>query len=95
MKLDRKKVRHVAELAKLGLTEDEVELFAEQLSQILAYAEMLNCLDTDAIPPTAQVLDLTNVTRADKVAPSLTPDQVLSNAPRRQDDYFRVQRILD
>jgi aspartyl-tRNA(Asn)/glutamyl-tRNA(Gln) amidotransferase subunit C len=95
MKLDREQVLHIAELAKLSLTEQETELFAEQLSEILAYAERLNCLDTDAIPPTAQAIHMRNVIRPDVVRPSLTPDQVLANAPQRQDDYFEVKPILE
>ncbi|MHB1296214.1 MAG: Asp-tRNA(Asn)/Glu-tRNA(Gln) amidotransferase subunit GatC [Anaerolineae bacterium] len=95
MKLSREQVLHIAELAKLGLTEEETEQYAEQLSAILAHAEVLNRLDTDAIPPTAQVIALSNVTRPDVVRPSLTPEEVLANAPRRQDDYFKVKPILD
>ncbi|NLG50339.1 MAG: Asp-tRNA(Asn)/Glu-tRNA(Gln) amidotransferase subunit GatC [Chloroflexi bacterium] len=95
VKLSREQVLHIAELAKLELTEAEVELFAGQLSDILEYAEKLNRLDTEAIPPTAQVIDQRNVTRPDTVRPSLPPDQVLANAPQRQDDYFEVKQILD
>ncbi len=95
MKLSRQQVLHIAELAKLTLTEEETELFAEQLSDILDYAEMLNRIDTEAIPPTAQVLDVRNVTRTDKVRSSLTPDEILANAPQRQDDYFKVKPILE
>ena len=95
MKLVNAQVRHIAELAKLALTDEETERFAEQLSAILDYAESLNRLDTDAIPPTAQVLPLRNITRPDTVRPSLTPDEVLANAPQRQDDYFQVKPILE
>ena len=95
MKLSREQVLHIAELAKLGLTEEETEKYAEQLSAILAYAEMLNRLDTDPIPPTAQVIALNNVTRSDVVWPSLAPEEVLANAPRRQGSYFKVKPILD
>ncbi|MHB0856720.1 MAG: Asp-tRNA(Asn)/Glu-tRNA(Gln) amidotransferase subunit GatC [Anaerolineae bacterium] len=95
MKLSREQVLHIAELAKLGLTEEETEQFTEQLSAILAHAEVLNRLNTDAIPPTAQVIALTNVTRPDVVRPSLKPEEVLANAPRRQDGYFKVKPILD
>lgn len=95
MKLSREQVLHIAELAKLGLTEEETEQYAEQLSAILDHAEVLNGLDTDAIPPTAQVIALSNVTRPDVVRPSLTPGEVLANAPRRQDDYIKVMPILD
>lgn len=95
MKLSREKVLHIAELAKLGITEEEIELFGEQLSEILEYFEMLNRLDTEAIPPTAQAIDVRNVTRSDEVRASMTPEQVLANAPRRQEDYFRVKPILE
>jgi aspartyl-tRNA(Asn)/glutamyl-tRNA(Gln) amidotransferase subunit C len=95
VKLSREQVLHIAELAKLGITEEETERFAEQLSEILDYAEMLNRLDTAAIPPTAQAIAQCNVTRPDQVRPSLTPAEVLANAPQRQGDYFRVKPILD
>lgn len=95
MKLTREQVQHIAELAKLGITEEETELFAEQLSEILEYVEMLNRLDTDAIPPTAQAIVMRNVTRPDQVIPSLAPEELLANAPQRQDNYFKVKPILD
>jgi len=95
VKLTRDQVLHIAELAKLGITEAETELFAEQLSEILEYAEILNRLDTDAIPPTAQAIRMVNVMRPDTVQPSLTPDEVLANAPRRKDDLFEVKAILE
>lgn len=95
MKLTRDQVLHIAELAKLGITDAETKLFAEQLSAILEYVEMLNRLDTDAIPPTAQAIPMLNATRPDVVHPSLTLDEVLANAPRRKDDLFEVQAILE
>ena len=94
MKLTRKDVEHIAELAKLGLTEEDIELFSEQLSAILEYAEMLNRLNTDAIPPTAQVIEQKNVMRPDETRPCMSPEEVLANAPEREDNYFRVQVIL-
>ncbi len=93
--LNRDTVLHIAELAKLTLSDRETALFAEQLSEILAYAERLNELDTDSIAPTAQAIYRRNVLRADEPRPSLTPDQALANAPRREGDLFRVQQILD
>ena len=95
MKLSREQVLHIAELAKLGITDEETECFAEQLSSILDYFEMLNRLDTEAIPPTAQVIDMRNVTRPDVVEASMSPEQVLANAPRREGDQFQVQTILE
>lgn len=94
-KLSRDQVEHIAELAKLGLTEEEKDLFSEQLSAILEYAEMLQRLDTDAIPPTAQVMDLCNVMRDDEVRPSLPREEVLANAPAQVDGYFQVLPILE
>lgn len=95
MKLTHEQVLHIAELAKLALTEEETTLFAEQLSQILDYFEVLNQLDTATLPPTAQAIYRRNVMRSDKVAASLSSTEALANAPRRQDDYFKVKPILE
>lgn len=95
MKLNRAMVEHIAELAKLQLTEEEIDRYAEQLSDILAYAEKLQALDTDAIPPTASVLPLRNVLRPDEVAPSLPRDEVLANTADTAEGQFRVDAILD
>lgn len=95
MKLRRDEVLHIAELVKIALTEEETERFAEQLSEILAYAEKLNQLDTDTIPPTAQAIYRRNVTRPDVAQPSLSPEEALANAPQRQDGFFRVRPILE
>jgi aspartyl-tRNA(Asn)/glutamyl-tRNA(Gln) amidotransferase subunit C len=95
MRLSRAKVEHVAELAKLGLTEEEKKKFCEQLSAILEYAEMLQELDTEAIPPTATVLPLQNVMRSDEVAPSYSQQDILANAPDATEGCFRVRAILE
>ena len=95
MKLTRDQVLHIAELAKLGLTEEETELFCEQLSEILDYASMLNQLDTASIPPTAQAIRRVNVVRDDIICPSLSPEEALANAPQRRDDLFLVKPILE
>lgn len=97
MALDRAQVAHIAELARLALTEEEMERMAKQLSDILDYAERLNELDTDAIPPTAGVLPLQNVMRPDVVTPSLDRADVLRNAPDTDanDEFFRVRAILE
>jgi aspartyl-tRNA(Asn)/glutamyl-tRNA(Gln) amidotransferase subunit C len=95
MALTRAEVDHVAELARLGLSAEEKELYREQLSAILDYARVLNSLDTEAIPPTASVLPLRNVMRADVAGPSLSPADALSNAPRQVDGEFMVRAIFD
>jgi len=95
MKLTREEVLHVAALARLALTEEEIAKFSAQLSQILAYMETLRELDLRAVPPTAQVIPLQNVMRPDEPQPSFPLEEILANAPRRADDFFRVQAILE
>jgi len=94
MKLSIQEVHHVAALARLGLTDDETLLMQEQLSSILGHIDALSGLDTDAIPPTAQVIALTNVWRDDEVEQSLSSEQVLMNAPRQSEGYFEVHTPL-
>lgn len=95
MKLSLEEVDHVAMLARLGLTPDEREQMRDQLSSILDHISMLNEIDTEAIPPTAQVIALQNVMRSDEVRPSLPIEAVLSNAPQTEDDMFKVNAVLD
>lgn len=95
MTLTREQVEHIAELAKLGLMEEEKETFRQQLSAILDYAQMLQRLDTDAIPPTAQVITLQNVMRPDETRPSFPREDILANAPAAQDGCFKVKAILE
>ena len=95
MKLSLAQVEHVAKLAQLTLSDQEKELFREQLSSILEYAQRLQQLDTSAIPPTATVLPLENVMRDDQARPSLPLEEVLANAPDAEDGYFRVPVVLE
>lgn len=95
MSLTREQVEYIAELAKLALTETEVERYTEQLSAVLDYASQLQTIDTDNIPPTASVLPLTSVMREDVVRPSLPRDQVVANAPDAVEGQFRVDAVLD
>ena len=95
MKLNREEVLHIARLARLGVTNDDVDKFREQLSNILENFEALQEVDTEGVPPTAQSIDLHNVVSEDEVAPSLPPEQVLANAPRREGDFFRVRAVLE
>jgi aspartyl-tRNA(Asn)/glutamyl-tRNA(Gln) amidotransferase subunit C len=94
-KLSLAEVKHIAELARLGLTEAEQELFRDQLSAILDYADMLSRLDTTGVPPTASALPIDNVMRPDEVKPCLPVEDVLANAPDVQADHFRVRAILE
>ena len=95
MKLSREEVLHIALLARLGLTETDVDRFREQLSNILENFEILQQVDTKDVPPTAQSIALQNVMTGDEVAPSLPPSQVLANAPRREGEFFRVRAVLE
>ena len=95
MALTREEVDHIAELAKLGLSDAEKEIFREQLSAILDYAQRLQALDTDAIPPTAHVIPLQNVMAPDQVRPSFPVEDILANAPARQDGWFQVKAVLE
>jgi aspartyl-tRNA(Asn)/glutamyl-tRNA(Gln) amidotransferase subunit C len=95
MAIHADEVRHIAHLARLQLTEEEQARYAEQLSAILDYAARLQEIDTSHIPPTATVLDLHAPLRPDEPRPSLPLDRVLRNAPQREDDMFRVPRVLD
>ena len=95
MPLTSAEVEHIAELARLSLTEQEMTLFQDQLSAILDYAAVLQGVDTSAVPPTATVLPLRNVMRDDVMAPSLSTEDVLANAPAATDGYFKVKAILE
>ena len=94
-KLSRVEVEHIAELAKLSLTDAEKEKFREQLSAILECAEVLQRLDTEAIPPTATVLPLQNVMVADQVRPSFSRQDILANAPETENGCFKVRALLE
>ncbi len=94
MALTPEEVRHVAQLARLDLKPQEVELFTRQLNDILAYMEKLQELDTTGVAPMAHVLPLANAFRADQVTESLPRDQVLGNAPAREEGAFLVPRVI-
>ena len=94
MGLTRAQVEHVADLARLGLTAEELELYREQLSAILEYAAAVQLVDTSAIPPTATVFPLCAVLREDEPAESLSQEDALANAPSVADGHFEVKAIL-
>jgi aspartyl-tRNA(Asn)/glutamyl-tRNA(Gln) amidotransferase subunit C len=95
MQLTADEVRHVAELAKLRLTDDEVAQYAEQLSAILEYARRLQMVDTSDVPPTPYVLPLENVLREDVPEPGLSNEEALANAPDSADGFFRVRAVFE
>ncbi len=95
MKLSREEVLHIAALAKVGVTEADVEQFRDQLSNILENFEALQKLNTQDVPPTAQSIALQNVIMCDEVRPSLPETDILANAPQKEGDFFKVKIVLE
>jgi len=95
MAITREEVRHVATLFRLGLSEEDIARFQEQLSQIIDYFQVLQQLDTEGVEPTSHTLALENVMRADEPQPSFPPEDILANAPMPEDGFFRVRAVLE
>jgi aspartyl-tRNA(Asn)/glutamyl-tRNA(Gln) amidotransferase subunit C len=95
VKLSREEVVHISTLCRMSLSEAELERFQEQLSDVLENFEVLKELDTTDVPPTAYPIHLENVGREDVAAPSLPQEDILANAPRPEEGYFRVKAVLD
>ncbi len=88
-------VKHVANLARLAVTEDEAKMFQQQLDAIISFAEQLNELDTENVVPTSHVLSVKNVMREDVAKEGLPVEEVLKNAPDAKDGQFRVPSIIE
>jgi aspartyl-tRNA(Asn)/glutamyl-tRNA(Gln) amidotransferase subunit C len=95
MKLSREEVLHIARLARMALTEEEIMRLSGQLSNLLEHFEVLQEVNTDNVEPTAQSVELRSVMREDNVAPSMPPEDVLANAPRKEGEYIRVRAVLE
>jgi len=95
MGLIREDVKHVATLARMELTEDEEEQLTQQLDKILHYIEKLSQLDTDKVEPLAHVSDIVNAFRDDRVTNRPSTDPLLSNAPEREKNFFKVPKIIE
>ncbi|MBM7572806.1 Asp-tRNA(Asn)/Glu-tRNA(Gln) amidotransferase subunit GatC [Aquibacillus albus] len=93
--ISKEQVKHVAHLARLAITDEEVETMTKQLGDIIKYAELLNELDTENVEPTTHVLDLKNVMRKDEPKKWIEKEDALKNAPDQQDGQFRVPSILE
>ncbi len=95
MKLTDEEVRHIALLARLGISDSEVEKFRVQLSNIMENFDILSQADTEGLPPTAQSVALENIYRPDEARLSLPADDVLANAPDREENCFKVNAVLE
>jgi aspartyl-tRNA(Asn)/glutamyl-tRNA(Gln) amidotransferase subunit C len=94
-KLNHEQVRHIAALARMHLSNDDIERFQTQLSNILDNFLILEKLETGEVLPTRQPNSINNIMRPDRITASLTSEDVLSNAPHQEDQYFKVRAVLE
>ena len=94
-RLTTEEVRHIALLARVGMTDDEIELMRDQLSDILAQFEALSGVDTGDLEPTGHSVDLLSVMREDVTRPSFEREDALANAPNREGELIRVKAVLE
>lgn len=94
-RITKEQVEHVADLARLAFTDEEIAVFTKDLGDIIAFAEQLNELDTDGIEETTHVLNIANVMRPDEVRESISSEETLLNAPDKRDGQVRVPNILE
>ena len=95
MRITTEEVRHISTLARVGMTDDEVERMRDQMSNILEQFDILEQVDTRDVEPTGHSAGIQTVMREDSVEPSANRDDILSNAPRRQEDLIRVRAVLE
>lgn len=95
MALTSEEVQHIALLARVGMTPEEIEQYRTQLDNILENFRVLQEVDTEDVPPTGHSVPIDSVMREDEPGPSSPKEDVLANAPRREDDYFRVRAVLE
>ena len=93
--IDRETVLNVAKLARLNLSEEEIETFGSQLSAILEHIQILQEADVSGVSPTAHASRLTNITRQDVPQPSYPPEVLLANAPDQEDNCLKVNAVLE
>ncbi|MGV3488539.1 MAG: Asp-tRNA(Asn)/Glu-tRNA(Gln) amidotransferase subunit GatC [Tuberibacillus sp.] len=94
-RLSKEQVEHVAELARLSFTEEEIDAYTKDLADIIDFAEQLNELDTEGIEETTHVLDMSNVLREDEVRESIPREEALLNAPDQRDGQVKVPKIIE
>jgi aspartyl-tRNA(Asn)/glutamyl-tRNA(Gln) amidotransferase subunit C len=95
MSISKETVKYVANLARISLSEQEIEKFSLQLDHILGYIDQLKELDVTKIPPTAHVLPIKNVKRQDRKQPSFKASDVLNNAPQKEGNFFKVPKVIE
>lgn len=94
MAVSKKEVEHIAELARLELSEQEIESYTTQLNKILEYMDKLRELDTENVIPLSHPIEGTNVFREDEVKPSIDREEALKNAPSKDEEFFKVPKVI-
>ncbi len=92
--IDADLVRHIGKLSRIALSDDDVTNFGRQLAAVLEYFDKLQQLDTEGVEPMAHAVELTNVLAEDTLKPSLSPEAALGNAPARDENFFKVPKVL-
>lgn len=95
MKITYEDVKHVAQLARITLTSEQITVLSKQLNDIVEYIEQLNEIDTSTIEPTSHVVPLNNIFREDLITPSLPRQEMLKNAPDSNDRFYIVPKIIE
>lgn len=95
MRITSEEVRHIALLARVGMTEEEIERMRDQLSHILENFDVLRQVDTEGVEPTGHSVEMESVMREDEPRPSMPLQDVLTNAPDREDDFVKVRAVLE
>ena len=95
MSLSEKEVEHIAELAKIKITEKEKKLFTKQFNEILQFFHQLDEMDTSSIEPTFHVVDIKNRFRDDKIETTLSTEEALKNAPKKEKNFFKAPKLFE
>jgi aspartyl-tRNA(Asn)/glutamyl-tRNA(Gln) amidotransferase subunit C len=92
--ISKEEIEHIAELAHIQLNEKEKEVFTDQFNDILDFFNEIDKVNTEGVPPTHHTLPVSNIYREDKITPSLSKEDALSNAPKKERGYFKAPRII-
>lgn len=95
MRLTSEEVRHIALLARVGMTDEDIEKMRDEMSHILENFDILSQVDTEGVEPTGHSVDISSVMREDRSRPSLDREDVMANAPNREGDYIRIKAVLE
>lgn len=95
MKVDKETVKYIANLSKIKVSEDEIDKYSKDLSQVIQFVEVLNEVNIEGVKPTAHILNIQNVFRKDEVKPSYDRDELLANAPSKEAGCYSVPKVVE